>query len=145
MTAMMSTDAVSTVRAKSCVDPRFLVAKPGVDGHEGRRQARDDEDREDELGQRERGVVDVELAPGAEGARERPVADEAHDVARERECREQDGTRRDERESAVAKGRESPVAPDERPHDRSVGAQGSWDLQEILILRPSWPGVASER
>ena len=97
VTAMMSTDTVSTVRAKSCVAVAVPRGEAGVDGHEGRREAGDDEDREDELGQRERGVVDVQFAPGAEGARERPVTDEAHDVARERERREQDGAARDER------------------------------------------------
>ena len=86
-----------------------LASKTGEDGHEGRRESGDDEHVEDELGQDEGGVVDVELAAGAERAGEGAVAHEAHDVARQREGREQDGASRQDRDEEVSEAGDHPA------------------------------------
>ena len=55
---------------------------------------RDDQHVQHQLRQHERRVVDIQLAARAEGAGERPVAEQAHAVAPERQHRQQQRTRR---------------------------------------------------
>ena len=92
---MIRTDAVRTVRPK-LVASRRRRAESREDGHEGGRQAGNDEHVQGQLGQHERGVVDIQLAAGSKGAREGPVAHQAHDVAGERQRGEQDDAARQE-------------------------------------------------
>ena len=73
-----------------------FAAKPREDRHERCRDAAGDDDAERQLGDDERGVERVELLPGAKGARQDPVADQAHEVRAEGQDRQEDGATRHE-------------------------------------------------
>ena len=91
-----------------------LTLRATEDGHERGRQAGDDEHVEDELGHDERRVVGIELDARPERSGERPVAQEAHDVARERQGREEHGALRQD-------DPEPPEEASERPAHQGVG------------------------
>ena len=74
----------------------LFAAQPGEDRHERCRHAAGDDDAERQLGDDERGVECVQLLAGAEGARQDPVADQAHEIGAEGQDRQEDGPARHE-------------------------------------------------
>ena len=71
--------------------PHRVSLPPGAreHGHEGSRQTGVDEHVEGQLGDDQRGVVDIQLAAGTEGPGQHPVAQQTHQVAAHGEHREE--------------------------------------------------------
>ena len=81
-----------------------VLARPAEDGHEGGREAGDDEHVQDQLGDDERRVVGVQLDASAERPCERSVAQEAHGIGGEGQGGEQDGAPRQEPQQPIDDG-----------------------------------------